>query len=63
MFSIHRKEEYGGPMHYSSFDELEADFAAKKLHPKDLKTAVADAIVRLLDPIRTAFEQDEEWNW
>ncbi|KAI0691247.1 tyrosyl-tRNA synthetase [Cerioporus squamosus] len=55
------KEEHGGSLHYKSFEELEADFAAKKLHPKDLKTAVADGIIRLLDPIRTAFQQDEEW--
>ncbi|TFK81677.1 tyrosyl-tRNA synthetase [Polyporus arcularius HHB13444] len=61
VFSVFRKEEYGGSLHYKSFDELEADFAAKKLHPKDLKTAVADGIIRLLDPIRAAFEQDEEW--
>ncbi|KAI0631641.1 tyrosyl-tRNA synthetase [Trametes polyzona] len=61
VFSIFRKEEHGGPLHYSSFDALREDFKAKKVHPKDLKTAVADAIVRLLDPIRKAFEADEEW--
>ncbi|KAI0739603.1 tyrosyl-tRNA synthetase [Daedaleopsis nitida] len=61
VFSVFRKEEYGGTLHYSTFDALKEDFAAKKVHPKDLKTAVADAIVRLLDPIRKAFEQDEEW--
>lgn len=61
VFSIYRKEEYGGSLHYQSFEQLEQDFAEKKLHPKDLKTAVADAIVRLLEPIRKAFEEDEEW--
>ncbi|TBU27101.1 tyrosyl-tRNA synthetase [Dichomitus squalens] len=61
VFSIFRKEEHGGSLHYSNFDALEADYAAKKVHPKDLKTAVADAIVRLLDPIRQMFEADEEW--
>lgn len=34
---------------------------AKDLHPKDLKLAVSAAINRLLDPIRKAFAEDEEW--
>lgn len=61
VFSIHRKEEYGGSLHYASYEELEASFAKKDVHPKDLKTAVADAIVKLLTPIRAAFEKSEEW--
>lgn len=61
VFSVFRKEDYGGSLHYKSFDELEDDFREKKLHPKDLKTAVADAIVRLLTPIRDAFEKSEEF--
>ncbi|RPD70853.1 tyrosyl-tRNA synthetase [Lentinus tigrinus ALCF2SS1-7] len=61
VFSIQRKEEFGGSLHYKSFEELEADFVAKKVHPLDLKTAVAASINRLLDPIRAAFQEDEEW--
>ncbi|THG96872.1 hypothetical protein EW026_g5035 [Hermanssonia centrifuga] len=61
VFSIYRKEDFGGSLHYSTFKELEDDFENKKLHPMDLKTAVADAIVKLLDPIRKAFEESEEW--
>ena len=61
LFSIPRKAEHGGPLHYASFDALRADFAARRVHPKDLKTAVGDAIVRLLAPIRRAFEESEEW--
>ncbi|KAI0654330.1 tyrosyl-tRNA synthetase [Cubamyces menziesii] len=61
VFSIFRKEEYGGSLHYASIEQLKEDFKERKLHPKDLKTAVADAIVQLLDPIRQAFEKDEEW--
>ncbi|KAF7328992.1 Tyrosine--tRNA ligase [Mycena venus] len=60
VFSIERDERFGGSMHYSSYEALRDDFAEKKLHPKDLKTAVADAINRLLDPIRKAFAEDEE---
>ena len=39
----------------------EEDFKEKKLHPKDLKTAVADAIVKLLDPIQKSFQENVEW--
>ncbi|KAH9849085.1 tyrosine tRNA ligase [Lenzites betulinus] len=61
VFSIFRKEEHGGSLHYASFDALKEDFKEKKVHPKDLKAAVAEGIVRLLDPIRQAFQNDEEW--
>ncbi|KAK7018635.1 tyrosine tRNA ligase [Favolaschia claudopus] len=60
IFSIVRDEKFGGSSHYSSFEQLKSDFAEKKLHPKDLKTTVADAINRLLDPIRKSFAEDEE---
>ncbi|KAF8885215.1 hypothetical protein BD779DRAFT_1534665 [Infundibulicybe gibba] len=36
-------------------------FASKNLHPKDLKTAVANAIIRMLEPIRKSFDENEEW--
>ncbi|KAG5638128.1 hypothetical protein H0H81_001731 [Sphagnurus paluster] len=61
VFSVERDEKFGGSSHYKTFEEIKADFAAKILHPKDLKTAVANAINNLLAPIRKAFEEDEEW--
>ncbi|KAJ7485241.1 tyrosine tRNA ligase [Mycena galericulata] len=60
VFTIERDAKFGGSTHYASFEDLRNDFAEKKLHPKDLKTAVANAINRLLDPIRKTFEEDEE---
>ncbi|KAJ7471847.1 tyrosyl-tRNA synthetase [Mycena latifolia] len=60
VFSIERDAKFGGSTHYQSYEDLRNDFEAKTLHPKDLKTAVANAINRLLDPIRKAFEEDEE---
>ncbi|KAG6833158.1 hypothetical protein H0H87_010545 [Tephrocybe sp. NHM501043] len=61
VFSIERDEKFGGSTHYTSFAEMKADFASKALHPKDLKASVAAAINNLLEPIRAAFEADEEW--
>ncbi|KAK2467514.1 hypothetical protein APHAL10511_000369 [Amanita phalloides] len=61
VFSIERDDKFGGSLHYKSFEEIKNDFKEKVVHPKDLKTAVANAIVRLLEPIRNAFEENEEW--
>jgi tyrosyl-tRNA synthetase len=61
VFSVERDAKFGGPTHYSSYEEVKADFAAKTLHPKDLKTTVADCINRLLEPIRAAYAANEEW--
>ncbi|EGN97458.1 hypothetical protein SERLA73DRAFT_169785 [Serpula lacrymans var. lacrymans S7.3] len=61
VFTIKRNPKWGAPSHYKSYKELENDFAEKKLHPSDLKPSVADAIVSLLEPIRKAFLESEEW--
>jgi len=61
VFSIERDEKFGGSTHYSDFETIKEDFKNKVLHPKDLKAAVASGIVRLLEPIRKAFEENEEW--
>lgn len=49
---VERPAKYGGNVSYSSYEELERDFVAKKLHPMDLKTTVAKEINNLLAPIR-----------
>jgi tyrosyl-tRNA synthetase len=45
-----RPEKFGGNASYDSYEKLEKDFAGKKLHPMDLKNAVADKIIELLKP-------------
>ncbi|EKM77195.1 hypothetical protein AGABI1DRAFT_115381 [Agaricus bisporus var. burnettii JB137-S8] len=61
IFTVERDAKFGGNTHYASFKEMQDDFKEKKLHPKDLKVSVANCIVRLLQPIREAFEANEEW--
>ncbi|KAG9076745.1 hypothetical protein FS749_011429 [Ceratobasidium sp. UAMH 11750] len=61
LFTVSRKSEYGGPVHFSSGKQLDDAFTAKEVHPGDLKAAVADAVVSLLEPIQKAFEANEEW--
>lgn len=53
---INRKEEYGGNVTYNSYEDLEKDYSDKKLHPMDLKIAVADWLINKLEPVRKHFE-------
>ena len=47
-FVIEREKKYGGNLQYSNYKEIEEDFANKKIHPLDLKVAVAKEISKLL---------------
>ena len=49
---IKRPEKFGGNVSYSSYNELEKDFAEKKLHPMDLKVAVTEYVEQIVKPIR-----------
>lgn len=53
---ITRKEEHGGDVTYTSYEDLEKDYSNKKLHPMDLKSAVADWLIKTLEPARKYFE-------
>ncbi|NQU78867.1 tyrosine--tRNA ligase [Candidatus Woesearchaeota archaeon] len=59
-FIIKRPEKWGGNLSYNNHDELERDFAEKKLHPMDLKQALAEEINKLLEPIRKKMEGKDE---
>ncbi len=47
-FIIERPEKYGGNLEYSDYEEIKRDFLDKKLHPLDLKNAVAKEINNML---------------
>ncbi|PWB54764.1 MAG: tyrosine--tRNA ligase [Candidatus Methanoperedenaceae archaeon] len=49
---ITRPEKYGGNLNYNSYEALESDFAAKTLHPMDLKAAAARYMNEILEPVR-----------
>lgn len=54
---INRDKKFGGNKRYNSYSELEKDFTEGNLHPMDLKQAVGDSIISLLEPARKHFEQ------
>eukprot|EP00163_Fabomonas_tropica_P005951 TRINITY_DN1558_c0_g1_i2.p1 TRINITY_DN1558_c0_g1~~TRINITY_DN1558_c0_g1_i2.p1 ORF type:complete len:502 (-),score=149.39 TRINITY_DN1558_c0_g1_i2:183-1688(-) len=58
-FVINRDEKYGGPIKFSSYDEVHQAFADRKVFPADLKLGVVDALNSLLAPIRKDFETPE----
>lgn len=60
-FYINRPDKWGGPITYTSIDELKSDYAAGELAPPDLKMGVTDAINELLQPIREEFNNDVEF--
>lgn len=55
---VERPSRYGGPVEYVSYEELERDYAEGRLHPLDLKNAVAESLVEIVRPIREAVLSD-----
>ena len=56
---INRPEKWGGNLSYSSYEDLEKDYAAKQLHPQDLKMGVAEWLITKLEPVRKQFAEDQ----
>ena len=57
---IERPAKFGGDMEYLSYKELEKDYANGKLHPLDLKNAVAHALGKILEPVHKYFDKKSE---
>ncbi len=57
---IQRPEKFGGNLEFSSYEELEKVYSEGKLHPMDLKNALALEIDKMVDSIRKDFEGKEK---
>lgn len=57
---IDRPEKFGGPLHYATYEDVEAAFTAGDLHPMDLKNGVGAALNAILDPVRSYFDEHPE---
>lgn len=55
--NVKRPEKFGGNKTYNKYEELVEDFGSKKLHPMDLKSAMAEKLVEILAPAREHFAQ------
>jgi tyrosyl-tRNA synthetase len=60
VLEVKRDEKWGGDKTYFDYDELEADYLAAKLHPGDLKPAVARCLVEWFTPARSYVEANPE---
>ena len=58
-FIVERPQKYGGNVTYSNFKELERSYTENKIHPKDLKSATAEYINRIIRPVREHFKGRE----
>lgn len=57
---IKRPEKWGGDMKIQSYEELENIYSKGELHPMDLKSAVAEELVRILKPVRQYIEKNDD---
>lgn len=57
--TIDRPEKFGGPVTFKTYDEIEKSFERGDLHPLDLKTGVAQALITLLEPARRRFSSQK----
>ena len=55
-FKVDRPRKFGGPLSFTEYHQLETIYSEKKLHPADLKSAVADSVNQKIQPIREFFE-------
>jgi len=59
-FVIERPAKYGGPVTVWSYSELEKLYVDGKVHPLDLKNAVASYLIKLIAPIRERVSRSDE---
>ncbi len=57
---VERSPKFGGRISFSTPGELEATYRDGKLHPLDLKNAIADGISKLTQPVRDHFNKKPE---
>jgi tyrosyl-tRNA synthetase len=59
-FTVQRPAKFGGAVTFHSLRELQTAYATGQLHPQDLKNAVAEELVNILEPVRRYFEDNRE---
>jgi tyrosyl-tRNA synthetase len=57
---IERPEKFGGNVTFTDYNQLESNFAEKKIHPTDLKQTVGEYLVKIISPIREKLKINEE---
>ncbi|MFH1752250.1 MAG: tyrosine--tRNA ligase, partial [archaeon] len=55
--NVRRPDKFGGNVSFNEFRELEETFRQGKLHPLDLKKAVSEELINVLEPVRKHFSK------
>ena len=58
--TVDRPIKYGGSTTFTNVEELENQYRQGKVHPLDLKNAVAESLIQILEPVREEFRQHPE---
>lgn len=53
--TIERKPQFGGPITFSNYQELAQIYSEEKIHPLDVKMAIATELNNIVSPIREEF--------
>ena len=56
-FEIKRSEKFGGNLTFTDYNDLEKSFSEREVHPLDLKNAISEYLIRIINPIRKQFER------
>ncbi len=57
---IPRPSKYGGPLTFRDYESLRNSYTKGEIHPLDLKNGVAEAIAKILKPVREHFKRNPE---
>lgn len=60
IFIIERPAKFGGNIQFENFNDLAIAYTEGKLHPMDLKNAVAEQLGKILEPVRRYFATHKE---
>jgi tyrosyl-tRNA synthetase len=60
VLKVERPAKFGGDVEFAGYEELQTAYVAGKLHPMDLKAAVASSLAKMLEPSRKYFEKHPE---
>jgi tyrosyl-tRNA synthetase len=55
--SVTRPPKYGGIETFTSYVDLEKAYREGKIHPLDLKNAIAESLIQILEPVRNHFKK------
>ena len=58
--TVERPSKFGGNVTFISYQQLEKEFAGKKLHPSDLKETISRYIIEIIKPIRQKLVLSDE---